>query len=82
VKSITFLRKETALPPDGPTAFFSYSRDDSEFTLRLAEDLKAAGAACQGALWCVALFVAAGVSVSRASQRSTFCFFSAPGTAK
>jgi TPR repeat protein len=27
-----------------PTAFFSYSRDDSEFALRLAADLKAAGA--------------------------------------
>jgi hypothetical protein len=26
------------------TAFFSYCRDDSEFALRLAEDLKAAGA--------------------------------------
>ena len=32
------------MPPDAPTAFFSYSRDDSEFVLRLAEDLKAAGA--------------------------------------
>jgi len=27
-----------------PAAFFSYSRDDSDFALRLAEDLKAAGA--------------------------------------
>jgi len=27
-----------------PAAFFSYCRDDSEFALRLAEDLKAAGA--------------------------------------
>jgi TPR repeat protein len=32
------------LPTDAPTAFFSYSRDASEFALRLAEDLKAAGA--------------------------------------
>jgi len=32
------------LPADAPTAFFSYSRDDSEFALRLAEDLKSAGA--------------------------------------
>ena len=32
------------MPTDAPTAFFSYSRDDSEFVLRLAEDLKAAGA--------------------------------------
>jgi len=29
---------------DAPAAFFSYCRDDSEFALRLAEDLKAAGA--------------------------------------
>jgi ABC-type molybdate transport system ATPase subunit len=28
-----------------PTAFLSYSRTDSEFALRLSEDLKAAGAA-------------------------------------
>jgi len=28
-----------------PAAFFSYCRDDSDFALRLAEDLKAAGAA-------------------------------------
>lgn len=32
------------MPSDAPTAFFSYSREDSEFALRLAEDLKAAGA--------------------------------------
>jgi hypothetical protein len=32
------------LPTDAPTAFFSYSREDSEFAIRLAEDLKAAGA--------------------------------------
>jgi DNA polymerase III gamma/tau subunit len=32
------------LPTDAPTAFFSYSREDSEFALKLAEDLKAAGA--------------------------------------
>jgi hypothetical protein len=36
----------------------------------------------QGVLCCVALFVVAPFCVSRASQRSTFCFFSAPGTAK
>ena len=29
--------------PDAPIAFFSYSREDSEFALRLAADLKAAG---------------------------------------
>jgi len=32
------------LPPDGTTAFISYSREDSEFVLRMARDLKAAGA--------------------------------------
>ena len=32
---------------DAPAAFFSYCRDDSDFALRLAEDLKAAG----GAVW-------------------------------
>jgi len=32
------------VPADAPTAFFSYSREDSEFALRLAGDLKAAGA--------------------------------------
>jgi len=32
------------LATETPAAFFSYSRDDSEFALRLAQDLKAAGA--------------------------------------
>jgi uncharacterized protein YecT (DUF1311 family) len=32
------------LPTDTPAAFFSYSRHDSEFTLKLAGDLKSAGA--------------------------------------
>jgi hypothetical protein len=32
------------VPTDAPTAFFSYSRDDLEFVLRLAKDLKKAGA--------------------------------------
>jgi hypothetical protein len=32
------------VPPDAPIAFFSYSRDDSGFVLRLAGDLKATGA--------------------------------------
>ncbi len=31
--------------PDAPIAFFSYSREDSEFALRLANDLRAAGSA-------------------------------------
>jgi hypothetical protein len=30
--------------PEAPTAFFSYSRQDSAFALRLAQDLKDAGA--------------------------------------
>jgi DNA segregation ATPase FtsK/SpoIIIE, S-DNA-T family len=36
--------QESALTLRIPPAFISYSRDDSEFVLRLAEDLKAAGA--------------------------------------
>jgi TPR repeat protein len=32
------------VPVPGPSAFVSYSREDSEFALRLAQDLKAAGA--------------------------------------
>jgi hypothetical protein len=32
------------MPREVPTAFFSYSRDDSAFAVRLAQDLKAAGA--------------------------------------
>ncbi len=32
------------MPSDGTTAFISYSREDSEFVLRMARDLKAAGA--------------------------------------
>jgi hypothetical protein len=31
--------------PDAPIAFFSYSREDSDFALRLANDLRAAGSA-------------------------------------
>ena len=38
------LRRGPPLPADAPTAFFSYSCEDSEFALRLAEDLKAGGA--------------------------------------
>ena len=34
----------SSLATSSPTAFFSYSRHDSAFALRLAEDLKAAGA--------------------------------------
>ena len=44
VFSISFLYREIGLATEPQTAFFSYSRDDSEFALRLAEDLKAAGA--------------------------------------
>jgi hypothetical protein len=32
------------VPADAPTAFFSYSREDLDFALRLAKDLKKAGA--------------------------------------
>ena len=46
------------------TAFFSYSRDDSEFALRLAADLKAAGAA----VWLDQLDIAPGQRWARAVQ--------------
>ncbi len=46
------------------TAFFSYSRDDSEFALRLAEDLKAAGAN----VWLDQLDIAPGQRWARAVQ--------------
>jgi hypothetical protein len=54
------------LPPDAPTAFFSYSREDSEFALRLAEDLKAAGAA----VWLDQLDIAPGERWARAVQEA------------
>ena len=54
--------------PDAPTAFFSYSRDDSEFALRLAEDLKAAGAG----VWIDQLDIQPGQRWARAMvERST-----------
>ena len=37
-------RQEIDLPIDPSTAFVSYSREDLEFVLRLAKDLKAKGA--------------------------------------
>jgi hypothetical protein len=52
------------LPPDTLTAFFSYSRDDSEFALRLAEDLKVAGAD----VWLDQLDIAPGQRWPRAVQ--------------
>ena len=48
------------------TAFFSYSRRDSEFALRLAEDLKAAGAA----VWLDQLDIAPGQRWARAVQNA------------
>jgi hypothetical protein len=44
------------VPETNPAAFISYSREDSEFALRLAQDLKAAGAA----VWIDQLDIAAG----------------------
>jgi photosystem II stability/assembly factor-like uncharacterized protein len=49
---------------EAQTAFISYSRDDSEFALRLAEDLKAAGAA----VWLDQLDIAPGQRWARAIQ--------------
>ena len=44
VLSISFRYRESGLATELQAAFFSYSRDDSKFALRLAADLKAAGA--------------------------------------
>ncbi|MGC2111006.1 MAG: TIR domain-containing protein [Candidatus Korobacteraceae bacterium] len=52
------------MPSDAPTAFFSYSRDDSEFVLRLAGDLKAAGAN----IWLDQLDIAPGQRRTRAVE--------------
>jgi hypothetical protein len=49
------------VPTDTPAAFFSYCRDDSEFALRLAEDLKAAG----GNVWMDQLGIEPGLSWDR-----------------
>jgi TPR repeat protein len=49
---------------DAPTAFFSYSREDSDFALRLAEDLKAAGAP----VWLDQLDITPGQRWARAVQ--------------
>jgi hypothetical protein len=38
-----FLHTEVALATEAQAAFLSYSREDSDFALRLADDLKAAG---------------------------------------
>src|SRR5215471_4481436 len=47
-----------------PAAFFSYCRDDSDFALRLAEDLKAAGAA----VWMDQLDIEPGMRWDRAVE--------------
>jgi WD40 repeat protein len=49
---------------DAPAAFFSYCRDDSEFALRLAEDLKVAGAA----VWMDQLDIEPGMRWDRAVE--------------
>ena len=54
------------MPPDAPTAFFSYSREDSEFALRLAEDLRTAGAD----VWLDQLDIAPGQRWARAVQEA------------
>ena len=51
---------------DVPVAFFSYSREDSEFALRLAADLKAAGAA----VWIDQLDIGPGQLWDRAVQNA------------
>ena len=64
VLSIDFLHPEIGLATEPQTAFFSYSRDDSEFALRLAGDLKAAGAN----VWLDQLDIAPGQRWARAVQ--------------
>jgi hypothetical protein len=64
VLSISFLHGEIGLATKPQTAFFSYSRDDSDFALRLAEDLKAAGAN----VWLDQLDIAPGQRWARAVQ--------------
>jgi photosystem II stability/assembly factor-like uncharacterized protein len=51
---------------ESQTAFISYSREDSEFALRLAEDLKAAGAA----VWLDQLDIAPGARWARAVEEA------------
>ena len=55
---------EAFVPGETQTAFISYSREDSEFALRLAGDLKAAGAA----VWLDQLDIAPGQRWARAVQ--------------
>jgi hypothetical protein len=45
LSSLSTPQQEPAVPETHPAAFISYCRDDQEFALRLAQDLKAAGAA-------------------------------------
>lgn len=52
------------MPADAPIAFFSYSREDSEFALRLAADLRAAGAS----VWIDQLDIGPGQLWDRAVQ--------------
>lgn len=54
------------MPPDAPIAFFSYSREDSEFALRLAADLRAAGAS----VWIDQLDIGPGQLWDRAVQNA------------
>ena len=64
VPALCHVHREIGLATETQTAFFSYSRDDSEFALRLAEDLKAAGAA----VWLDQLDIAPGQRWARAVQ--------------
>lgn len=54
------------MPPEAPIAFFSYSREDSEFALRLAADLRAAGAS----VWIDQLDIGPGQLWDRAVQNA------------
>lgn len=56
----------TSMPSEAKTAFLSYSRKDSEFALKLAKDLKAAGAE----VWMDQLDIQPGAAWDRSVQRA------------
>jgi len=64
--SFRFLRRPPPPTAEPQAAFISYSREDSEFALRLAEDLKAAGAAA----WIDQLDIAPGQRWAQAVQNA------------
>jgi hypothetical protein len=66
LRSVFFFQENEFLANESQTAFISYSREDSEFVLRLAGDLKAAGAA----VWLDQLDIATGKAWDVAIERA------------